>query len=130
MTESSIKERKVHVLIYIHNVYVYVEGKGSPVRYQAGTERRCRCIALPILEIGARKGWLFNAIPRPLYHQEGDWYPLQRRLCGYVDDIIIIKEVDFTKYQVEIARRRTVLYYYYYYYINTNFICIHVLLRL
>jgi len=45
---------------------------------------------------------------RPLYHQEGDWYPMYRRLCVYIDDIIIIKKVDFTKYQVEITRRRNV----------------------
>jgi hypothetical protein len=65
-------------------------------------------IALPILEIGARRGWVFNAMPRPLYLQEGVWYPFYRRLCVYIVDIIIIKEIDFTKYQVEIARRRTI----------------------
>jgi len=96
------------LLIYIHDMCVYVEVKGCPVTCQAGTEWRCRCIAVPILEIGARSGWVFNAMPRPLYHQEGDWYPLYRRLRVYIDDIIIIKEVDFTKYQVEIARRRTI----------------------
>jgi len=28
-----------------------------------------RGIALPILSLGARRGWVFNAMPQPLYPQ-------------------------------------------------------------
>jgi hypothetical protein len=51
------------------NVNVLGEDKGCLVTCQAGTKGR---IAVPILDLGARRGWFVNPMPRPFYLGEGD----------------------------------------------------------
>jgi len=49
------------------------EDKGCLVTCQAGTEGR---IAVPILDLGAGRGWFVNPTPKPLYLGERDPLPI------------------------------------------------------
>jgi len=54
-------------------VNVLGEDKDCLVTCQAGTKGR---ISVPILGLGARRGWFVNPMPRPLYLDERDPVPI------------------------------------------------------
>jgi hypothetical protein len=58
---------------YNFNFYVYKPVNGKAVPLHAGqAQRRARGIVLPILDPGARGGWVVSATPRPFYRRERD----------------------------------------------------------
>jgi hypothetical protein len=46
------------------------EGKSSPYNRPRRANRGSRCIALLILDLGARRGWVVSTTPQPLYPRE------------------------------------------------------------
>jgi hypothetical protein len=58
------------------------KGKVHPITDHQGSRGGVEVIALLILDLSARRGWVVSTTPRPLYPRERPRYPLCRRLGG------------------------------------------------
>jgi hypothetical protein len=68
--------------VFPHLGHKYVEeGKMSPYNRPRRAHRGSRGIALLILHLGARRGWVVSTTPRPLYPRE---IPSTYRTGGWV----------------------------------------------
>jgi hypothetical protein len=56
------------------NCYIFrpviAKSKSPPITGHQGPKRRSRGIALLIIDLGARRGWVVSTTPRPLYPRE------------------------------------------------------------
>jgi len=65
----------------IHNIKIncsILKGKVVPL-YDNQAQKRGMDIALPILDLGARREWVISATPRPLYPREREPVPIVHR---------------------------------------------------